>query len=75
MGSNIYNKPVDKNIFKVIAYVQRQSIRRLLYPGLWQVLIDQAVSRCRGGTWISGHHGHSILRNLSGATQEPSFRD
>ena len=42
-GSNIYNKPVDKNIFKVIAYVQRQSIRRLLYPRVMARLIDQKL--------------------------------
>ena len=42
-GSNIYNKPVDKNIFKVIAYVQKQPIRRLLYPRVMARLIDQKL--------------------------------
>ncbi len=42
-GSNIYNKPVDKNIFKVISYVQRQPIRRLLYPRVMARLIDQKL--------------------------------
>lgn len=42
-GSNIYNKPVDKNIFRVISYVQRQSIRRLLYPRVMSRLIDQKL--------------------------------
>lgn len=42
-GSDIYNKPVDKNIFRVISFVQRQSIQRLLYPRVMARLIDQKL--------------------------------
>ena len=41
-GSQIYGQPIDKNIHKIVAYVQKRPLERLLSPRILERLIDQA---------------------------------
>jgi hypothetical protein len=41
-GSNIFGKPIDKNVQKIIAYVQKKPLERLLSPRVLERIIDQA---------------------------------
>ena len=41
-GTDIYGQPIDKNIQKIVAYVQKEPLERLLSPRILERLIDQA---------------------------------
>lgn len=41
-GNQVWGKPIDKNIQRIIAYVQKKPLERLLSPRILERLIDQA---------------------------------
>jgi len=42
-GSDIYGKTIDKNVHRIIAYVQKSPLERLLSPRILGRIIDQAA--------------------------------